>query len=96
MSIVQLWLVVGVPVLVTVAGLLVGGSPARARAAVALLGLLAVVFTVAPGGGRVSTAVVGLLAVLLVAGGRLEGPPPPDARAARRHLTTAAGPDTGT
>lgn len=90
MSIVQTWLVVGVPVLVTVAALLVGGSPARARAAVGLLGLLAVVFATGPGGGSVSTAAVGLLAVLLVAGGRLDGPPPPDPRAARRHLTTAA------
>lgn len=91
MSTIQLWLVVGVPVLVAVAGLLVGGSPARARAAVGLLVLLAAVFTASPGAGRVSTAVVGLLAVLLVAGGRMEGPPPADPREARRHLTTAGG-----
>jgi hypothetical protein len=88
-SILQLWLVVGVPVLVTVAGLLVGGSPARARAAVALLAGLVLAFTAAPGGGRVSAAAVGLLAVLLVAGGRLEGPAPADPAAARRHLTRA-------
>ena len=89
MSILQLWLVVGIPVLVTVAGLLVGGSPARARAAVALLAGLVLAFTAAPGGGRVSAAAVGLLAVLLVAGGRLEGPPPAGPAAARRHLTRA-------
>ncbi len=89
MSILQLWLVVGVPVLVTVAGLLVGGSPVRARVAVALLAGLVLVFTAAPGGGRISAAAVGMLAVLLVAGGRLEGPPPTDPGAARRHLTRA-------
>lgn len=93
MSIVQLWLVVGVPVLVAVAALLVGGAPARARAAVGLLAGLVLLFTVTPGAGRVSAAAVGLLAVLLVAGGRLEGPPPPDPRDARRHLTTAGGRD---
>ena len=93
MSILQLWLVVGVPVLVAAAALLVGGSPARARAAVGLLAGLVLVLTAAPGAGRVSAAAVGMLAVLLVAGGRLEGSPPPDPRTARRHLTTAAGHD---
>jgi hypothetical protein len=92
-SILQLWLVVGVPVLATVAALLVGGSPSRARAAVGLLVGLVLMFTATPGAGRVSATAVGLLAVLLVAGGRLEGPPPPDPRPARRHLTTAAGRD---
>ena len=95
MSILQLWLVVGVPVLVTVAALLVGGAPVRARAAVALLSGLVLLFTVTPGDGRVSAAAVGLLAVLLIAGGRLEGPPPRAPGAARRHLTTAARRDAG-
>lgn len=93
MTVLQLWLVLGIPVAVAVAGLLVGGSPVRARIALALLVGLAGVFVAAPDRGRVSATVLGLAAVLLLAGGRLEGPPPADPRDARRHLTTAAGRD---
>lgn len=89
MSSLQVWLVVGIPLLVVAAGLLVGGSPVRARLAVAVLGALVLVLVAVPDRGRTSAAAVGLLVVLLVAGGRLEGPPSPDPRVERRRLTTA-------
>lgn len=89
MTTLQLWIVVGVPTVVAAVGLLAGGSPARARAALGLLVILVGVFTASPGGGRGSAAAVGILAVLLVAGGRLEGQAPPPPGEARRHLTTA-------
>jgi hypothetical protein len=90
----QVWLVVGVPMLVLAAGLLVGGSPLRARLAVAVLGALVLVLVAVPDRGRTSAAAVGLLVVLLVADGRLEGPSPADPRVERRRLTTAE-PDRG-
>jgi hypothetical protein len=83
----QVWLVIGMPLLVLAAGLLVGGSPVRARAAVGVLVLLVMVLVALPDRGRTSAAVVGLLVVGLVADGRLEGPRPRDPRAARRRLT---------
>jgi hypothetical protein len=83
-SVLQLWGVIGVPVLVAVVVLLVGHSPVRARVALGLLGALVLVFVAVPGTGQVSAAVVGMLAMLLVAGGRLEGP-----RRASHHETRA-------
>lgn len=92
MSTLQVWLVLGVPLLVLAVGLLVGGSPARARAAVGVLCLLVLVLVALPDRGRTSAAAVGLLAVLLVAGGRPEGAAPADPQRERRRLTRT-GPD---
>ena len=89
MSVLQLWIVVGVPAIVTVAVLLVGDSPVRARAALAVLAALVLVFVLAPGAGRVSAAAVGMLAMLLVAGGRLEGPGKVPHHRTRARLTRA-------
>jgi len=91
MSILQVWIVLGVPVLVTVVVLLVGGSPARARVAFGLLVAYAAVLAVVPGAGGSSIAVLALPAVVLVASGRLEGPRRPRHHETRRHLTTAGG-----
>jgi hypothetical protein len=88
-SVLQLWIVVGVPAIVTVAVLLVGDSPVRARAALAVLAALVLVFVLAPGAGRVSAAAVGMLAMLLVAGGRLEGPGKVPHHRTRARLTRA-------
>ena len=89
MSILQIWVVLGVPVLVSVVVLLVGGSPVRARAALGLLVAYAVVLALVPGAGGPSIAVLALPAVVLVASGRLEGPRRPRHHETRRHLTTA-------
>jgi hypothetical protein len=89
MSVLQLWIVVGVPVLVAAVVLLVGGSPVRARAAVGLLIAFAVVLALVPGAGGPSIAVLGLPVVVLVASGRLEGPRRARHHETRRRLTTA-------
>ncbi len=91
MSVLQLWIVVGIPTLVAVVVLLVGSSPARARVALVLLAALTLVFVALPGAGRVSAASVGMLAMLLVAGGRLEGSAPPPHHETRSRFTRAAG-----
>lgn len=87
----QVWLVIGVPVLLTVVVLLVGGSPARARVALGLLVGLAGLLAVLPGAGGASTALLALPVVVLVASGRLEGPRRPGQHETRRRLTTTAG-----
>ena len=89
MSVLQLWIVVGVPAIVTVAVLLVGDSPVRASAALAVLAALVLVFVLAPGAGRVSAAAVGMRAMLRVAGGRLEGPGKVPHHRTRARLTRA-------
>lgn len=91
MSVLQLWVIIGVPALVAVAGLLVGDSPGRARAALGVLAAVVLVFVLTPDAGRVSAAVVGMLAMLLVAGGRLEGPSRPAHHQTRARLTRADG-----
>lgn len=91
MSILQLWIVVGVPIVVAAIVLLVGGSPVRARAALGLLVTYAVVLAVTPGAGGASIALVGLPVVVLVASGRLEGERAPRHHETRRRLTTAGG-----
>jgi hypothetical protein len=91
MSALQLWIVVGVPVLVAVLVLLVGGDVRRSRFALLLIVSLAVVFVVAPGAGGASVAVLALPAIILVASGRLEGPSAVPHHASRRRLTTASG-----
>jgi len=90
-SILQLWVVVGVPTLVAVVVLLVGSSPTRARLALGLLGALTLVFVAAPDAGRVSAATVGMLAMLLVAGGRLEGTARPGHHETRARFTRTRG-----
>jgi hypothetical protein len=89
MTVPQLWLVIGFPALVSVAILLVGGSPVRTRIALGVLIALTLVFVVAPGVGRVSATAVGALATLLIAGGRIEGPAVAEHHTTRRRLTTA-------
>ena len=87
----QLWIVVGVPTLVAVLVLLVGGDAVRTRVALGVLVALAVAFTVAPGTGGASVAVLAFLAMVLIAGGRLEGPSPEPHHKGRRRYTTVEG-----
>ncbi|MDA3023624.1 MAG: hypothetical protein O3C70_02785 [Actinomycetota bacterium] len=91
MSVLQLWIVLGVPVVVAAVVLLVGGSPARARAAVGLLVGLAAVLAFVPGAGGPSIALLVLPIVVLVASGRLEGPSRERHHETRRRMTTAGG-----
>jgi hypothetical protein len=91
MSLLQLWIIVGVPVVVAAVVLLIGGSPVRARMAVALLVGLAGVLALVPGASGVSIAVIALPVVVLVASGRLEGERRPRHHEMRRRMTTANG-----
>jgi hypothetical protein len=91
MSVLQLWIVVGVPVVVAAVVLLIGGSPVRARLALGLLGAFAVVLALVPGAGGTSIALLALPVTMLVASGRLEGRREPRHHEQRRRLTTAGG-----
>jgi len=91
MSTSQLWMVVGVPVIVAAVVLLVGGSPVRARIALGLLVAFALTLALVPGAGGPSIAAIGLPVVVLVASGRLEGPKRTPHHATRRRYTTTAG-----
>ena len=91
MSVLQVWLIVGVPVLAAVAVLLVGGSPARARAATGLLAALALVLATVPEGGGPSIALLALPITVLVASGRLEGGRAPRHHETRGAMTSAGG-----
>jgi hypothetical protein len=91
MSVLQLWIIVGVPVIVTAIVLLIGGSPLRARIAVALLGGFAVVLALVPSAGGPSIALLALPVMVLVASGRLEGKQLPRHHEGRRRMTTAGG-----
>lgn len=89
MSVLQVWLIVGVPVLVAAVVLLVGGSPVRARIAYGLIVALAVVLATVPSGGGASIALLALPATVLMASGRLEGTRAPRHHETRRSMTTA-------
>ena len=89
MSVLQVWLIVGVPVLAAAVVLLIGGSPVRARIAYGLIVVLAVVLATVPSGGGASIAVLGLPLTVLMASGRLEGPRGPRHHETRRRMTTA-------
>ncbi len=89
MSVLQVWLIVGVPVLVAVVVLLIGGSPVRARIAYGLIVALAIVLATVPSGGGASIALLALPATVLMASGRLEGPRAPRHHETRRRMTTA-------
>jgi hypothetical protein len=91
MTALQMWIVIGVPALVAVLVLLVGGDAVRARIALGVLVALAVIFVIAPGTGGASVAVVAVPAIVLIAGGRLEGPTPPAHHEGRRRYTTVEG-----
>ncbi len=91
MSGLQVWLVIGVPALLTVMVLLVGRSAVRARIALGVLVGLAALLAVLPGAGGASTALLALPVVVLVASGRLEGRDGPRHHETRRRFTTAAG-----
>ncbi len=91
MSVLQVWIIVGVPLVVASVVLLIGGSPARARAALGLLVVLAVVLALVPGAGGPTVALLSLPVLVLVASGRLEGPRSPRHHEERRRFTTAAG-----
>lgn len=85
MSVLQVWIIIGVPTVVAAAVLLIGGSPQRARIAVALLAAFAVTLAVVPEGGGASIALLALPVMVLVASGRLEG-----TRTPRHHETRAS------
>lgn len=89
MSVLQLWIVVGVPVVFAALVLLVGGSPVRARVALGLLVALAAALAVVPGAGGASIAALALPIVVLVASGRLEGPRRPRHHEQRSRMTRA-------
>lgn len=89
MTIVQLWVVLGVPVVVSAVVLLIGDSPVRARTALGLLVAFAAVLALVPGAGGSSIAGLALPIVVLVASGRLEGIQHPRHHETRRRLTTA-------
>lgn len=91
MSVLQVWLIVGVPVLVAVVVLLIGGSPVRARIAYGLIVVLAVVLATVPSGGGASIALLALPATVLMASGRLEGPRSARHHETRRRMTTVGG-----
>jgi hypothetical protein len=90
MDLLQLWIIIGIPVVVSAVVLLVGGSPVRARIAVGLLAAYAVVLAVMPVAAGASIALIGLPVMVLIASGRLEGPRRPRHHEQRRGLTTAA------
>jgi hypothetical protein len=91
MSVLQVWIIVGVPVLVAAVVLLVGGSPVRARVALALIVAFAVVLALVPGAGGPSIALLALPVMVLVASGRLEGERAPRHHETRRRMTTVGG-----
>jgi hypothetical protein len=91
MSALQLWIVLGVPVLVAALVLLVGGDVRRSRVALLLIVALAAVFAAAPGIGGASVALLALPAMILVASGRLEGASAVPHHVTRGRLTTASG-----
>jgi len=91
MSLLQLWIVIGVPVLVAAIVLLVGGSPVRARVALGLLVAFAVALALVPASAGASIAILGLPVIVLVASGRLEGSQRPRHHETRRSMTTAGG-----
>ena len=76
MSVLQVWIIIGVPMVVAAVVLLIGGSPQRARIALGLLVALAVTLAVVPEGAGASIAVLALPVMVLVASGRLEGSAP--------------------
>jgi len=91
MSVLQLWVVVGVPVVFSAIVLLIGGSPPRARVALGLLVGLAVLLATSTNAAGASIAALGLPIMVLVASGRLEGTRSPRHHETRRRLTTAGG-----
>jgi hypothetical protein len=86
----QTWLLIGVPGLVTAAALFVGRSSLRAMLGYLVLAALVVVFVVTPGGGT-SAAAVGLVGLTAVATGRgsFRDDATPEHHEQRRRYTTA-------
>jgi hypothetical protein len=72
MDVLQTWIVVGVPGLLTAAVLFVGNSRVRALAGFAVLLATLLAFVLIPG-EPISAAAIGLLIVVLVANGRAQG-----------------------
>ena len=68
MDVLQAWIVVGVPAVLTALVLLVGRDPRRSLAGIGVLAALGLGFLLVPG-GRASAALVGLAAVGLLAAG---------------------------
>lgn len=69
MSILQAWLIVGVPALITVGAMFAGRSVVRARIGYVILAATVLFFLLVPGDG-VSAAGLSLVAFVLVASGR--------------------------
>jgi hypothetical protein len=72
MDVLQTWIVVGVPGLLTAAVLFVGNSRVRALAGYAVLLATLLAFVLIPG-EPISAAAIGLVLVVLVANGRGQG-----------------------
>jgi hypothetical protein len=87
----QLWIVLGAPLLVAALVLLIGGSPVRARIALGCVVAFAVVLALVPGDGGPSITALSLPVVILVASGRMEGPPSVAHHTTRRRYTTVDG-----
>lgn len=69
MTVLQAWLIVGIPGLVVIGGLFVGRSPVRSALGYASLSALLVFFLTVPSDAA-SAAAVGVVGALLVAVGR--------------------------
>lgn len=89
MSVLQVWIIIGVPMVVAAVVLLIGGSPQRARIALGLLVALAVTLAIVPEGAGASIAVLALPVMVLVASGRLEGQRTPRHHETRSSMTRA-------
>lgn len=73
MDVLQTWIVVGVPGLLTAAVLFVGNSRVRALGGFVVLLATLLAFVLIPG-EPISAAVIGLLLMVFVANGRGQGP----------------------
>ncbi len=91
MTVLQTWIVVGVPGLVVVAALFAGRSRVRAMLGHAALGALVLTFFLTPGGGMSAAALAAVAAVLVALGRGTHLDGGPEHHQGRRRLTTAGG-----
>ncbi|MEX2328800.1 MAG: hypothetical protein WD575_03635 [Nitriliruptoraceae bacterium] len=91
MTILQTWIVAGIPGLVVVAALFAGRSRVRAVVGYGALGALVLVFFVTPGGGMSAAALAAVAAVLVALGRGTHLDGGTEHHEARRRFTTAGG-----